>query len=411
MKSSSSALFSASSGNELQLITLVGGICGVPGYVFKLPPVGGSSYYDKGVGAVGTSVCVGKLKLHDFRNGCDGCESTVVLMDNVVRQDNPEFKAFLSRMRSGGLTLDDAHWVHSKCLSKMSPQQRDHFNDAIHICPTWKLANKQSFDYLNERLSSPIAIVRAKLTTCKSSGKNCCANGSVLPVVTPICVGAKVILLENKLVEDDLINGSIGECCKICYAPGETMGKPGAKMYCVVRFPKSNLTECTAEGETDSKMVAIPLSTQRCEKGCCSIETLPLRVCYALTTHKVQGMSIGPGEIFEKGVVHFADGRMQNVPGLMLTAFTRVKNPDDLAVGTLPNDLPAGNIMRIGATKSYERKKAFREELARQSEQSMQRTVSRITALDDVNEEKTFIGGCEFLLRWYRDNFSANSSN
>ena len=70
------------------------------------------------------------------------------------------------------------------------------------------------------------------------------------------------------------------------------MGKPGAKMYCVVRFPKSNLTECTVEGETDSKMVAIPLSTQRCEKGCCAIETLPLRVCYALTTHKVQGMAL-----------------------------------------------------------------------------------------------------------------------
>ena len=45
-------------------------------------------------------------------------------------------------------------------------------------------------------------------------------------------------------------------------------------------------------------------------------------------------MSIGAGETFEKAVVHFAEGRMANIPGLMLTAFTRVKEADDLAVGT-----------------------------------------------------------------------------
>ena len=105
------------------------------------------------------------------------------------------------------------------------------------------------------------------------------------------------------------------------------MGDPGAKMYCAVEFPKSNLTECTVVGATNTKLVAIPLCEQRCGKVYCSIKTLPLCVCYALTVHKVQGMSIGPGETFEKAVVYFADGpdgRMANIAGLMLTAFTRV---------------------------------------------------------------------------------------
>ena len=78
------------------------------------------------------------------------------------------------------------------------------------------------------------------------------------------------------------------------------MGDPGAKMYCAVEFPKSNLTECTVVGATNTKLVAIPLCEQRCGKVYCSIKTLPLCVCYALTVHKVQGMSIGPGETFEK---------------------------------------------------------------------------------------------------------------
>ncbi|EJK77451.1 hypothetical protein THAOC_00718, partial [Thalassiosira oceanica] len=63
---------------------------------------------------------------------------------------------------------------------------------ALHRRRTLAKANRKSFDYLNDVRTEPIAIVRAKLTTNKSSGKNCCSNGSVLPVATAICVGAKV---------------------------------------------------------------------------------------------------------------------------------------------------------------------------------------------------------------------------
>ena len=379
------------------------------GDVNQIPPVAGSANYDNRPGTVGTADCVGRVKLAEFCNGTNGCESTVVIMNTVVRQDDSEFKDFLGRMRSGELTFADAQWVHAKCLDKMSPEQQQEFKDAIHICPTWSQANRKSFDYLNDALTEPIAIVRAKLTTNKSSGKNCCSNGSVLPVATAICVGAIVILLQNQLVEDNLINGSIGIVREICYAPGETMGDPGAKMYCVVEFPKSNLTGCTVVGATDPKLVAIPLCEQRCEKGCCSIKTLPLRVCYALTVHKVQGMSIGPGETFEKAVVHFAEGRMANIPGLMLTAFTRVKNAGDLAIGTDSNSLAVETITKIGTTKAYQKKKDYRERLGVQSQQSMQRTVDRITALDNENTVKTFDGGCNFLLQWYRSTFPATT--
>ena len=114
-------------------------------------------------------------------------------------------------------------------------------------------------------------------------------------------------------------------------------------------------------------------------------------------------MSIGPGETFEKAVVHFAEGRMANIPGLMLTAFTRVKNAGDLAIGTDSNSLAVETITKIGTTKAYQKKKDYRERLgvqSQQSQQSMQRTVDRITALDNENTVKTFDGGCNFLLQW-----------
>ncbi|EJK45480.1 hypothetical protein THAOC_35903, partial [Thalassiosira oceanica] len=96
-------------------------------------------------------------------------------------------------------------------------------------------------------------------------------------------------------------------------------------------------------------------------------------------------MSIGPGETFEKVVVHFAEGRMANIPGLILTAFTRVKNAGDLAFGTDSNSLSVETITKIGTTKAYQKKKDYRERLGVQSQQSMQRTVDRITALDNEN--------------------------
>ena len=145
------------------------------------------------------------------------------------------------------------------------------------------------------------------------------------------------------------------------------------------------------------------------QEGWPAASILLLRVCYALTVHKVQGMSIGPGETFEKAVVHFAEGRMANIPGLMLTAFTRVKNAGDLAIGTDSNSLAVETITKIGTTKAYQKKKDYRERLGVQSQQSMQRTVDRITALDNENTVKTFDGGCNFLLQWYRSTFPATT--
>ncbi|EJK69394.1 hypothetical protein THAOC_09355, partial [Thalassiosira oceanica] len=83
--------------------------------------------------------------------------------------------------------------------------------------------------------------------------------------------------------------------------------------------------------------------------------------------------AIGPGETFEKAVVHFAEGRMANIPGLMLTAFTRVKNAGDLAIGTDSNSLAVETITKIGTTKAYQKKKEYRQRLGVQSQQSMQR--------------------------------------
>ena len=160
-------------------------------------------------------------------------------------------------------------------------------------------------------------------------------------------------------------------------------------------------------GQSNKKLVPITMCERRCDRGCCSIKTIPLRVCKGLTGHKVQGMSIGEGEQFKNAQIHMPQGMMKNTPGWVLTAFTRLKNSNDCAIATKSRDMSKSEILRIGNTKAYKTRREFRNKMAQKSGRTIRRTIERITALHSVEEgeEPTFEGGCKFLLRWYRTEF------
>ena len=137
------------------------------------------------------------------------------------------------------------------------------------------------------------------------------------------------------------------------------------------------------------------------------VPTKPIRSAYRLPGHKTQGMSTGQGEQFEKIKIHMPKGKMKNTPGWVLTAWTRSKAGNDVAIANKSSDLSKQELLRIGRTKAYTVRREFRETLARKSEISMRRTITRITALHDVQQEqhKTFSGGCDYLNSWYRSTF------
>ena len=97
---------------------------------------------------------------------------------------------------------------------------------------------------------------------------------------------------------------------------------------------------------------------------------------------------------------------MKNIPGLVLVMFTRLKEAADFAIGTEPNSLSMDDFVKLGNTPAYNDRRKFRQEMNELSEQTMKRIIDRITALHDAtNGNKTFEGGCKFLLRWYRATF------
>jgi hypothetical protein len=68
-------------------------------------------------------------------------------MDEVVRQDDEEFKALLGRMTDGKMTNADVDWMASKCLCNLESEEEKMFDGAIHLVRKWEDVKPIVFEY------------------------------------------------------------------------------------------------------------------------------------------------------------------------------------------------------------------------------------------------------------------------
>lgn len=381
----------------------------------QLPPVAQRSVYQKGRPKHGADKA-GKIAFSSFTNSKDDTKqlSTVVFLDEVLRQSDETFKKLLTDMREGKVDDEDIDLLIRRMLCKMDPDERREFEfSALHLVPTWKQAVGINLKYLKRNLTTPIAKIKADLQSSRTNGKNCCLTESNFPVRNLLCTGATVMLLINFIVEYKIMNGSVGTVKDICFEnkEGDAMDDDGSVyVYAVVEFPDSTVPENKAmiPGKP-STWIPIPLVQCRCERKCCSIRTLPLMICKSLSIHKSQGMTVGEGKQFKKVVVHLPTSR-RIVPGLELVAISRAVSIQDFAIGNEENEITKQGLKRIGNTPAYKSRKEFLEKLKAGSESSQMVTKEAIKELDDTgNQEKTLEGGMGFLLKWYRETFTANN--
>ena len=368
----------------------------------QLPPVFQKPLYSTESARSNTADNVGRVVVTDYLTLEDtpDVKSTVVVMDKVLRQEDASFLALLDRMSQGELNSSDGDYILSKCLTRMSFEVQNTFKQAIHLVPIWKMAHPIVRAYLQHQLTTPIAKIIAQYHSVRS--KNCCYESSSLPKRLAICVGAIVMLLQNFIVEYKLMNGSVCVVKEIVYKSKEgPSNKEEQPAYIIVDFKDAIIPGADAliTGMT-STCVPIPVVTVRCEKNCCSVTTIPLRVCIAISIHKSQGMSIGPNEIFEKVVVYLPEGG-NNTAGLELVAFSRAKNPNCLAVGNQPENLTMMDIQKIGKSEKNKLRRDFQDRLYGLAEISQRKTRNAILNLDSTAGEKSFEGGCTFLLNWF----------
>ena len=91
-------------------------------------------------------------------------------------------------------------------------------------------------------MDGPYAVIKLIYSSYSRSNKNHCIKEMSYPAISAFCVGAVVMLLKNVIVEEKLMNGSIGKVIEIAYDNSNGPNIAGAlPLYVVVNFPECSL--------------------------------------------------------------------------------------------------------------------------------------------------------------------------
>ena len=248
-----------------------------------------------------------------------------------MRQEHDEnvFKHLLSDLRQYNLSVDQAKWLQrfqwdnlrvshgNELLTRM--MENDLFVFPKHD-EKW---NHNKMRLLEANKFSPVANIT---TTGKGSHFKTATidkTGGLLSVVY-MCKGSKVMLYVNLCIPYGLINGAVGTVVDIIYKTGcnPINSLPEVVM---VEFPNYSGPSLTEE---NPKIVPIVPVERRIECSChsCSRQTIPLKLGWATTILKCQGMTIGEGEpnryiVIHPGTRHFESRN----PGALFVALSRAK--------------------------------------------------------------------------------------
>ena len=235
----------------------------------------------------------------------DKCIDKTVYLTEILRQTDLDFQDCLNEVRIGKLSKKSIQLLKSRVGVKL--------DNEFNIKPTKLFSLNKSVDALNSSELNKFASNGVDfyeydmefITTSKDPYMiDKFKKNSNVPEKIQLCIGAQVMLLVNLDLECQLANGSRGIITKF------------VDDYPMVKFLNGvermiELYQWDIE-ENDVKIM--------------SVLQLPLKIAYALTTHKSQGATIDYVEldmanIFEYGQAYVALSRVKSLEGLSLKSF------------------------------------------------------------------------------------------
>ena len=240
-----------------------------------------------------------------------------IVLKQVMRQSGQDsdqvlFRDILLRLRNARLTISD--WER---LMKQTPAEITDlapFINALQLHPTIEAVVEHNVSRLRES-GHPIATIKAVHSGPNASKASSEDAGGLESIICLAC-DARVMLTSNLWVDIGLVNGAIGTVAAICYRNGES--PPNLPVAVTVKFD-------SYRGPTlpDGTVPITPLRrTWSTSAGSCSRLQLPLKLAWAVTIHKAQGLTL------DKVVIDV--GKKEFSAGLTFVACSRVRHLKDL---------------------------------------------------------------------------------
>ena len=258
------------------------------------------------------------------------------LIDNMRSKDDQPFVEMLNRFRTASQTDEDIKHIQSRLIH---PEDENYPSDAIHIYAENKPVDEHNKNKLTQLPGAmfhlraqdqyPTNVAQADIDRVLSKGRS---DTGGLDYDIHVKEGARVMLTSNIDIADRLINGQIGTIIKLHV--NQNTQKPSV-IY--VKFDddiagKNVISKSTNQFVKDNNVVPIEpiLAKIKIRPGKPSSPEIqrvqfPLTLAYAVTIHKIQGLSLDKVVIsfelfrqrsFNYGQVYVALSRSRSLNGL-----------------------------------------------------------------------------------------------
>ena len=272
----------------------------------------------------------------------DGNELFLRAAENVMdlsvikRQDANKIELMeqLDRVRHDCLTESDISDTFQKLhIQNFTPEASKRIQDkSLHVfanvAPKEEWNIRKLHDLHNKQ--NPVAKLRPKYVGRNKINKAIMSHfyDTTSPSVTKCCIGSWVSLAGRNLMPKwGLYNGARGRVIEFDFETNQNPNDGDLPGYTVVDFPFYKGPVWDRKHPTH---VPIPVVRERCSKGCCTKDFIPLELSFATTIHKIQGLEAGPSKpgdsmkAAESMIIDIGNKQFEHkCPGLFYVAATR----------------------------------------------------------------------------------------
>ena len=231
---------------------------------------------------------------------------TVCKLTKIYRQENLQFQQMLEEIRFGKMSRESTALLASR-INAIDPNPE--------LVPLRLYCTNRDVDYENERklgeLPGAPIVSEAEDWADHAVHQGDLDKNCRWPATLQLKEGARVMLLQNRDVENGLANGSMGVV--------ESFSEGAMEIN--VRFDVGATVAISRE--TFEKKSTEPSRNGWVEKVVATRRQFPLRLAYAFTSHKCQGLSLDKievflADVFSPGQAYVALSRARSLGGLFI---------------------------------------------------------------------------------------------